>query len=263
MAWNTPSTWASGTIVTSTFLDQQIKENMEWLGTSHRHSTGTAGEGAGYIGPVAYVDGQAQAIPDAPGNSTLLRQFATGTLLGWQTSASATFFFANSTHTHASTATSTYEISTFGTSLFWQGIITTSAYSNEPDMLLRGSLVTQAVGSAGVSIVAVLDNQVQAFNASAGSPSGSLQLQSQLKFEGAVVYSTNVNCSFASGGTVEYAILTADWSTTTAAGGATWDATLQIRRADGGTHNMFHERLVAASGTLCVGALVMNEWVQK
>jgi hypothetical protein len=101
--WTTPSTWASGTVVRSTFLDAQIKGNMDYLGTTHHHATGTAGEGAGYLGPLTYLDNKGAAVPAPPTNATLMRMFATATSLGYVTSATAVYYLSNSTHSHTLT----------------------------------------------------------------------------------------------------------------------------------------------------------------
>ena len=96
-----PSTWASGTVVRSTFLDVQVKGNMEYMGTTHHHATGTAGEGAGYLGPVTYFDNLGAAVPSAPTNSTIARVFATATSLGWRASNSSTYYFGDTLHEHS------------------------------------------------------------------------------------------------------------------------------------------------------------------
>jgi hypothetical protein len=99
--FTTPSTWASGTIVTETFLDTQIFGNMQYMGTTHRHSTGTAGEGAGYLGPISYLDNKGAAVPTAPANSTIARVYATATSLGWRASNSSTYYFGDTLHEHS------------------------------------------------------------------------------------------------------------------------------------------------------------------
>lgn len=107
--WIQPSTWAANTIVRSTFLDEQIKGNMDYVGTTHRHSTGTAGEGAGFIGPVAWSDYKGAVPPAAPTNATLFRVIATATNIGFMNSASATFYFGDTAHEHViGTGTATF-----------------------------------------------------------------------------------------------------------------------------------------------------------
>ena len=148
-----PSTWATGTIVTSTFLDQQIFENMKYVGTTHRHSTGTAGEGQGYIGPITYLDAKGAAVPAAPTNATVARVFATATALGWQSSASSTFYFANTLHEHSITnvATATADASTRANAAV--GALNL-AITTSPTGTMSTAITIGGSGSRAVNIVA-------------------------------------------------------------------------------------------------------------
>ena len=52
MAWTAPSTKSTGTLVTAATWNEQVTNNMTWLGTSHDHNGG-AGDG----GTLAVVSG--------------------------------------------------------------------------------------------------------------------------------------------------------------------------------------------------------------
>jgi hypothetical protein len=52
MAWTAPSTKTTGTLVTAAIWNEQVTNNMTWLGTSHDHNGG-AGDG----GTLAVVSG--------------------------------------------------------------------------------------------------------------------------------------------------------------------------------------------------------------
>ncbi len=45
MAWTTPGTQTTGTLITAALWNQQVTDNMTFMGTSHDHS-GNAGDGA-------------------------------------------------------------------------------------------------------------------------------------------------------------------------------------------------------------------------
>jgi hypothetical protein len=98
--WTAPVAWASGTVVLSTFVDAQIKGNMEYLGTTHHHATGTVGEGGGSLGPVSYVDFKIGAAPVNP-DATALRLYATGTKFMAKIGATANIEFSPTNHEHA------------------------------------------------------------------------------------------------------------------------------------------------------------------
>ena len=49
MAWTAPSTKTTGTLVTAAIWNEQVTNNMTWLGTSHDHNGG-AGDGATLAG---------------------------------------------------------------------------------------------------------------------------------------------------------------------------------------------------------------------
>jgi len=100
MAWTVPVAWVDGTIVTATFLDAQIKGNMDFLGTSHHHATGTVGEGGGSLGPLSYMDFAIGAAPANPA-ATALRLYATGTKFMAKIGATANIEFSPTTHEHA------------------------------------------------------------------------------------------------------------------------------------------------------------------
>tara|TARA_R110000751_G_scaffold134113_3_gene236542 strand:+ start:953 stop:1675 length:723 start_codon:yes stop_codon:yes gene_type:complete len=100
MAWTVPVAWVDGTIVTATFLDAQIKGNMDFLGTSHHHATGTAGEGGGSLGPLSYMDFAIGAAPANPA-ATALRLYATGTKFMAKIGATANIEFSPTNHEHA------------------------------------------------------------------------------------------------------------------------------------------------------------------
>ncbi len=51
MAWTAPLFWAVGVNVTHVQLNEQLKDNIEFLGTSHNHA-GTAGGGSSVLGPI-------------------------------------------------------------------------------------------------------------------------------------------------------------------------------------------------------------------
>lgn len=46
MAWTAPSTKTTGTLVTAAIWNEQVTDNMTWLGTSHDHSGDTGDGGA-------------------------------------------------------------------------------------------------------------------------------------------------------------------------------------------------------------------------
>ncbi len=102
-SWAAPYDWKAGDLAATASasgtvdMNQQVYGNMEWLGSTHDHSGGTKGNNQ--VGPVIYIDHMDQNIPAQPGASTL-RLFATGTTFGWHDGAAATYFAANSTHTH-------------------------------------------------------------------------------------------------------------------------------------------------------------------
>jgi hypothetical protein len=99
MAWTVPVAWVDGTIVTATFLDAQIKGNMDFLGTSHRHSTGTAGEGGGSLGPLSYMDFAIGTVVAQPA-ATALRLFASGTRFMAHIGTTSTIAFSPTGHEH-------------------------------------------------------------------------------------------------------------------------------------------------------------------
>ena len=246
--WRTPSTWASGTIITSTFLDNHIKDQFDYLGTTHRHSTGTAGEGAGYLGPIAYMD-NLTAKPAPATSATLARLYATGTSVNYLTSASATYAFANSTHSHLATAGATFVAVLHNESVQGRSVTIKATYNDENEF--HGSLVTTASGTVGVHIVAVAPLTVSAV----GTASATRGVTGRLIFEGAEVYSTTFS-SVVGSGTYKDCLMVMSFATLRAAGGATWDCTAQFKANN--SDYIFQTEPVVSEGVQ--GALTITEF---
>ncbi len=55
MAWSSPKLFIVGEQITASILNTHIRDQLLFLGGTHRHSTGTAGEGTGDIGPLGVL----------------------------------------------------------------------------------------------------------------------------------------------------------------------------------------------------------------
>lgn len=97
--WTAPVSWADGTVIRATFVDEQLSSNMAVVST-HTHG-GASGQGGSAIGPLVYADYAGAAAPAPPTDSTVLRYYATATSFAFITSASATFLLSDATHEHA------------------------------------------------------------------------------------------------------------------------------------------------------------------
>lgn len=99
MAWTAPATKSTGTLVTAAVWNEQVTNNMTWLGTSHDHNGG-AGDG----GALAVVSGLI-AIFDAACPTGWTRVSAwDGKVIRGASSYGATGGADTHTHSHVHTA---------------------------------------------------------------------------------------------------------------------------------------------------------------
>jgi hypothetical protein len=195
MAWTVPVAWVDGTIVTATFLDAQIKGNMDFLGTSHHHATGTAGEGGGSLGPLSYMDFAIGGVPDRP-SPTALRLFASGTRFMAHIGTTSTIAFSPTGHEHA-IATNAI-VSSNPTSTSAGGGVAIELFARSLPVNTQTATVSTAltVGGSGARGLAISAGY-WVFNNDVGSATATLRLFR----ETTAVASATLNNIFPQGGT--------------------------------------------------------------
>ena len=226
MAYTTPSTWASGTIVTATFLNEQVQGNMEFLGTSHRHSSGTAGEGGGSLGPISYVDFNIAAAPAAPA-ATAMRLYASGTELKGIIGATATIAFSDTGHEHAIATNAIVANNPESTRV--GGVRSTEYYNRQMVVDTQTSTISTAltVGGTGARGLAISAGAYMS-NVANGSGTGTLRLFR----ESTALASATIVDIFPEGGTgtghPPQAIMLNHFVASATAGSVTYNVTFEV-----------------------------------
>ena len=96
-SWEAPHDWSAGHLAATASasgtvdMNNQVRGNMDHLGTTHHHSGGT--DGNSQLGPVAWIDVNRAASPASAGAGTL-RSWATSAVAG---TSGQYFFFAGAT----------------------------------------------------------------------------------------------------------------------------------------------------------------------
>lgn len=169
MAWTAPSTKSTGTLVTAAIWNEQVTNNMTFLGTSHKHG-GAAGDG----GTLAVVTGLI-AIFDAAcptgwtrvsaWDSKMIRGAATYGTLGGADTHTHSHTHTQAAHTHNQVVSNKNQVASanlivandpLGLSMTVTGGAGSTAYQLQSGAASGGGAATASNATAGSSLPAYI-----------------------------------------------------------------------------------------------------------